>query len=111
MTSIYELMELKTETVEDFLGKLKQKKSLMDQCKTQGVEIKPEDLVDDLPSWFFIVLKIFDKFLIWTESNTIYCKICLFFMQIIGNKSKKKKFFVNMTDSLIFSIESRLQEL
>ena len=67
MTSIYELMELKTETVEDFLGKLKQKQSLMDQCKTQWVEIKPEDLVDDFPSWFLIFLEILDKFLIWTE--------------------------------------------
>jgi hypothetical protein len=37
MTSIYELMELKTETVEYFLGKLKQKQSFMDQCKAQGV--------------------------------------------------------------------------
>lgn len=43
-------MELKTETVEDFLGKLKQKQSFMDQCKNQGVEIKPEDLVDDPPN-------------------------------------------------------------
>ncbi len=37
LTSVYELMELKSETVDLFLGKLKQKKDLMGKCKGQGV--------------------------------------------------------------------------